>query len=553
MQAYSGVMRARSWAALSLLIALVAPGPVPAGAAGGPSPAPLAPADGALFGAAVAPGAREAPFQPLIDLEGKLGRQVAVDRYDRAFGTVFPDGREEWDITAGRIPMISWGPVATGEVNRGSWDTQVRLRARGVRQLGQPVFINWFSDPANPRNRPVSVDAGQYVAAWRRIHRIFAEEQATNAVWVWCVDAADFGDRTADAWYPGDDAVDWICADGYNPRNPARPDSVALSFEDIFAAFVAWGSGGDKPMMVGRYGTAEDAPGDKPAWVEAARRALQGSLSEIDAVVYDSTVAPSASADGPGDDWRMDSSDESMATFAAMGADDWFNPAVETRLPATVIDAGPPKTVAKAEATFVFTASGAAAAGFECHLDRARWQPCTSPHTVSGLPDGKHSFEVRAIGAAGRADPTPARRDWVVDTRGPEVRATTPKDGSNDASPAAEVTATFSEAVDPATVVGDTFTLMAETTGQTVTGKVTYDPATRKARLRPERSLLPLTTYRATIGTGVKDLVGNPMAKDFAWSFQTTADTTPPEPPSAPDPGPAPGPSPPAPPPAPDR
>ena len=73
---------------------------------------------------AVAPGAKEAPYQPLADLESKLGRRAAIDRYDRPFGTVFPDGREHWDVDSGRIPMVSWGPVATGEVNRGSWDTR---------------------------------------------------------------------------------------------------------------------------------------------------------------------------------------------------------------------------------------------------------------------------------------------------------------------------------------------------------------------------------------------------------------------------------------------
>ncbi|HEV8625996.1 MAG TPA: hypothetical protein VG034_16200, partial [Acidimicrobiia bacterium] len=48
---------------------------LPAGAAGGPPDAPLTPADGALFGASVAPGTKDAPYQPLADLEGKLGRK----------------------------------------------------------------------------------------------------------------------------------------------------------------------------------------------------------------------------------------------------------------------------------------------------------------------------------------------------------------------------------------------------------------------------------------------------------------------------------------------
>ncbi len=300
-------------------------------------------------------------------------------------------------------------------------------------------------------------------------------------------------------------------------------------------------------MMVGRYGTVEDAPGDKPAWVEAARRALQGSLSGIDAVVYDSTQAPAVTAEAAADDWRMDSSDESMAAFAAMGSDPWFNPAVEKTLPDTIIDSGPQRTVPSRDVAFGFSATGKGY-GFECVLDRSRWQACESPQTITGLPDGRHSFSVRAIGPGGRPDPTPARREWIVDTTGPGVTNTSPKEGANDVSPGSEVTATFSEALDPASVVGETFTLVAEATGQAVTGQVTYDPATRKAKLRPEQALLPLTAYRAKVSAGVKDLVGNVMTKDHEWSFQTTADASavrPPAPPEGPEPGPAPGPSPP--------
>jgi hypothetical protein len=535
-----------------VLVAVVAPAGVmaPAGAGGGPASAPLAPADGALFGAAVANGPKEAPYQPVSDLEAKLGRHLAIDRYDRPFGSIFPDGREQWDIAANRIPMVSWGPVATGEVNRGSWDSQIRLRARAVRNLGQPVMISWFADAADAHNSAVAVDATQYGTAWRRIHKIFSDEQVSNAVWVWCADAADFGGPTADTWYPGDDQVDWTCADGYNPRNPARPDSTAQSFEEIFRPFHDWGARHAKPMMVGHWGTVEDGPGVKAAWVNDARHALEGRLSGIDAVVYDSTVAPAPAPDQPGDDYRMDSSDESMAAFAAMGGDDWFKPQVETTLPDTIIDSGPERTVASHDATFTFSATGHAN-GFECHLDRAVWQACSSPDSLTGLPDGKHSFEVRAIGTGGRPDPTPARREWIVDTTGPEVIATTPKDKATNAPPGGEITATFSESVDPSTVVGDTFTLVAEATGKAVSAKVTYDPASRKARLRPEKGLLPLVTYKATVTAGVKDLVGNPMLKDYEWSFQTNAQMTAPEPPSSPAPapgGPQPGPQPPSPP-----
>lgn len=520
-----------------LVVAVVAPPAGPAGAGDGPASAPLAPPDGALFGAAVAPGTVDDPFQPLADLETKLGRPVAIDRYDRPFGTAFPDGREQEDVAAGRIPMIAWGPVATGEVNRGSWDTQVRHRARGVRAFGQPVLISWFPDMARPDYASVAGEPTHYVAAWRRIRRIFNEEEARNAVWVWCAGADVFASGTADAWYPGDEHVDWTCAEGYNQRHPERPDTVARSFEEIFTPFHQWGSAHDRPMMVGRYGTVEDAPGDKAAWVDAARAALQGPLSGIDAVVYDSTQAPAPTAEAPVYDWRMDSSEESMAAFVAMAGEPWFTPEVETTLPDTVVNAAPEKTVASADATFMFSAEGPGKAKrFECHLDRSRWQPCFSPHTVTGIPDGRHSFEVRAVTATGRPDPTPARREWTVDTTGPRVTATSPEDGATDAKPGAELTATFSEAVDAATVAVDTFILVVEATGEVVRGKVGYDPATRKARLRPDESLLPLAAYRAKVTAGVRDRVGNAMSADHEWSFQTTADASPPEAPSSPEP-----------------
>jgi hypothetical protein len=518
------------------MLVVVVLGPLPAGAGGGPSQAPLTPEDGALFGAVVASGSADDPFQPRVELETKLGRRLAIDRYDRPFGTAFPDGREQEDIAAGRIPMVAWGPVASGEVNRGNWDPQVRLRARAVRALGQPVLITWFPDMANPDRAAAAGQPDQYVAAWRRIRRIFNEEGAQNAVWVWCAGAGLFASGGADDWYPGDAHVDWTCAEGYNERHPQRPDTVARSFEEIFTPFHEWATGHDRPMMVGRFGTVEDSPGDKPAWVEAARAALQGPLSGIDAVVYDSTEAPAPTFDSPAHDWRMDSSEESMAAFAAMGDEPWFNPAVEATLPETVVSSAPEKTVASADATFMFSAEGPGTArGFECHLDRSRWQRCSSPHTVTGLPDGRHSFEVRAVGAAGRADPTPARREWTVDTTGPTVTATSPEDGATDAKPDGELTATFSEAVDAATVAPETFILVVEATGEVVTGNVSYDPGTRKARLRPEESLLPLAVYRAKVTAAVKDRVGNAMVGD-QWSFQTTADASAPDPPSSPEP-----------------
>jgi hypothetical protein len=55
-----------------------------------------------------------------------------------------------------------------------------------------------------------------------------------------------------------------------------------------------------------------------------------------------------------------------------------------------------------------------AAARFECSLDSNPYAACTSPRQLSGLTAGAHTFRVRAIDAAGNADPTPATSNWTA-------------------------------------------------------------------------------------------------------------------------------------------
>ena len=106
-----------------------------------------------------------------------------------------------------------------------------------------------------------------------------------------------------------------------------------------------------------------------------------------------------------------------------------------------------------------------------------------------------------------------------TDTTPPTVTAVSPVDGATGVSVSTNVTATFSEAVDPATVNGSTFTLSSGS--GTVPAAVGYDAATRTATLNPS-SDLAAGTYTARVlggGSGVKDPAGNALASDRTWSF----------------------------------
>jgi hypothetical protein len=56
---------------------------------------------------------------------------------------------------------------------------------------------------------------------------------------------------------------------------------------------------------------------------------------------------------------------------------------------------------------------------FECATDGGPWTPCPSPYTAAPLGDGPHTFDVRAVDAAGNVDPSPATWAWLVDTTPP--------------------------------------------------------------------------------------------------------------------------------------
>ena len=103
----------------------------------------------------------------------------------------------------------------------------------------------------------------------------------------------------------------------------------------------------------------------------------------------------------------------------------------------------------------------------------------------------------------------------------PTVISVTPPDLSAGICPDTVVVATFSEAMNPATINSTTFLLAAGSTP--VAGAVTYDAPSHVATFTPTSSLLLSTLYTATITTGAQDLFGNSLASNKVWSFTTAA------------------------------
>ena len=86
-------------------------------------------------------------------------------------------------------------------------------------------------------------------------------------------------------------------------------------------------------------------------------------------------------------------------------------------IPETTLTSAPGEFSNAGTATFEFEAN-IADARFTCSLDGEPAAPCTSPFSRD-LPDGTHSFSVRAINAAGEGDDSPAEHLWSIDTVAP--------------------------------------------------------------------------------------------------------------------------------------
>ena len=89
------------------------------------------------------------------------------------------------------------------------------------------------------------------------------------------------------------------------------------------------------------------------------------------------------------------------------------NVTIDTTPPNTTITVAPPANTTSSRAEFTFASNEAGT--FEVNLDGAGFVASVNPRVFTGLSDGSHTLEVRAIDAAGNIDPTPATHTWTVD------------------------------------------------------------------------------------------------------------------------------------------
>ncbi|WP_267241863.1 glycoside hydrolase family 26 protein [Streptomyces sp. PR69] len=226
----------------------------------------------------------------------------------------------------GMMPMLAWEPwdhraeaedprlrgeqpaYRLSRIADGAFDPYIRAWAEGVASLDYPVGIRfahemngyWYPwcEQSND-NRP-----GDYVRAWRHVHRIFERAGADNAVWVWSPNVHYANATPYERLYPGDAYVDWVGLSGYygtvGKENYQSFDRIFSGSQARLRRLTA------KPLVITEV-AATDAAGRKAEWITGMFRSLPRHPGIIGVIWYQAVREI---------DWRVTTSRESVAAFA---------------------------------------------------------------------------------------------------------------------------------------------------------------------------------------------------------------------------------------------
>jgi hypothetical protein len=276
---------------------------------------PLVPATGALLGAYVKPAQTTSAGQitAVRSFEQQVGHNLPLVHVYHPWAAKFPSPADTYFADSGQVLLLTWGGEPnTLDIINGRYDAMIRARAIALKALGRPVLLEWRHEMDRPDLRAAMHSPADYVAAWKHMRAIFTSVGATNVSWVWCPTAYGFKTGRAAAYYPGNNEVNWICADAYS-ATPAVPLS------DVLGPFLSWAAHHSKPIIIGEFGVS----GDRARW--AAWFTQVGEMirqhPQIKALAY----FDSDGADGPGQ--TLTGNQPAVAAFGQLLDQSYFTPA----------------------------------------------------------------------------------------------------------------------------------------------------------------------------------------------------------------------------------
>jgi hypothetical protein len=277
-----------------------------------------APRQGAYVGAWIKPDelTHVGRLAAVGTLQDRLGRRLKIvntyRRFDQMVGT---DSDKEF-VAQGSTLMVSWATGDNRSILDGEHDDLIRRQAVAIRKVHHPVLLRMRWEMDRPNLQATMWSGADYIAAWKYVRKVFAEERAKNVSWVWCPTAEGFARGDAPDFYPGDDQVDWTCVDVYAGET-FRPIGALM---DPFLRFAAQHP---KPIIIGEFGVARAwGSAARASWLADAERTFKANR-QIKAVTY---FESDPEGNGPKKQFQLIGDKPAFKAFHSMAKDPYFNP-----------------------------------------------------------------------------------------------------------------------------------------------------------------------------------------------------------------------------------
>ena len=222
-------------------------------------------------------------------------------------------------------PSITWRDIANGGA-----DGNIRAVATSLQRTTRRMFLTIDHEPEAERGGLGSgMEPADYVAMYRHVVTTLRADGVTNVVFVMNYMGFSGWSAVVDAFYPGDDVVDWIAYDPYG--HAADPTFADLLDRDSgsWRGFYTWATAKSPgtPIMLGEWGFDLDAQPASATALDGAVASLRSKYPMVKALVYwnDSTAEYTYRIDQP---TALGSTYGSA--FARLAADPYF---AETPVP----------------------------------------------------------------------------------------------------------------------------------------------------------------------------------------------------------------------------
>lgn len=246
----------------------------------------------------------------------------AIAQFEDSLETVFPlvqiytawgsKRHQQFPITElnaihnlGSIPVVTWEPWLSDfdknhmpnlpdatmrdkdgmkAIANGVYDVYIDKWAAGAKSFNKPMYLRFAHEMNDPYRYPWGPQNNapeDFTAAWKHVVDRFKMAGADNVIWIWAPHPT-YG--MFDAYYPGNDYIDWIGVGTLNYGTVANW-SMWLSFDEIFAKHYELMAKYNKPISISEFGSLV-VGGDRANWFKEALTDFPSRYPNVKSLIF---------------------------------------------------------------------------------------------------------------------------------------------------------------------------------------------------------------------------------------------------------------------------